>query len=303
MTAPSTAYNLAQLSGAHYHKSQDKFILFLFLAALLHAVIAFGVSFSMPENATVATPTLDVVLVQKPDEQERKDAQYLAEFSQDGGGETDIDTRPKDLFNAQLPQDGEGIAPDHIIAGSAKSTPRPEKLLLTRLYSNIKINTQPDSERQQQDDDKPEQPSDIDLQIAKMSAELSQKQQKYAKRPKKLQLTASTAAHFAAAYMGRWVERIERIGNLNIPPEARKLNGKLVLMVELKHDGTLVRTKVMQSSGFSVLDETAKHIVFLSTPYEAFPPKLRAEADHIEIVRSWHFSNLGLSTQFTDEKR
>lgn len=304
MIATASAYQNTALMSAHYQPRHDKFSLFLFCAALLHAVAAFAVGFSMPEPAALPTPTLDVVLLQQPlKETENQDADYLAEFSQAGGGESQQKTRPKDFFSASQANDENGIAPENINAGSSQAQKKRQQFLLTSIYANTAIHINPQEERREHQSERAEELSDIDLKIAKMSAELSQKQEKYAKRPKKLQLTASTAAHFAAGYMGRWVERIERIGNLNIPPAARRLNGELVLMVELKHDGTLVRTKIMQSSGHSVLDETAKRIVFLSTPYEAFPPKLRAQADHIEIVRTWHFSNLGLSTRFSDEKR
>ena len=95
------------------------------------------------------------------------------------------------------------------------------------------------------------------------------------------------------SYMREWIDRVERVGNLNYPDQARrqKLSGTLILDVTINAEGELVKTDLRQSSGHQVLDDAAKRIVKLAAPFSAFPQKLRKEADVIHITRSWEFLN------------
>ena len=93
--------------------------------------------------------------------------------------------------------------------------------------------------------------------------------------------------------MREWIDRVERVGNLNYPDQARrnKLSGTLILDVVINAKGELVKTDLRQSSGHQILDDAAKRIVKLAAPYSAFPKKLREETDVIHITRSWEFLN------------
>lgn len=280
--------------------SSDRLGLTLFLAAAFHAILVLGIAFEDEGKASITPPpSLEIILVQNKKTDRPDEADYLAQTAQEGGGESDERDRPSNPFTALEPSPNEGMAPMPMEAGSPETQPESNTLVLTKIYSDHNINQSEQAEISDVELPKKNQPSELDLQIAKMTAELNQAKKAYAKRPKKLQLTASTHEYVAAGYMARWVEKIERIGNLNLPDEAhrRKLNGQLMLEVELKHDGSLVEVKLINSSKHQVLDDAARRIVYLATPFEAFPSKLRAEADHIEIVRTWEFSQAGLVTR------
>jgi outer membrane biosynthesis protein TonB len=62
-------------------------------------------------------------------------------------------------------------------------------------------------------------------------------------RPKRKFISASTREYAYAAYMRAWVAKIERIGNLNYPDEARRrqVHNSLVLTVAVKRDGSVER--------------------------------------------------------------
>ena len=92
-------------------------------------------------------------------------------------------------------------------------------------------------------------------------------------------------------YLKAWLKKVTQIGQLNYPQEAidKKLYGKLRLYVSIKPDGTVEETRVVRSSGHEVLDEAAKHIVELASPFSAFPPAMRESLDLLEIVREWEF--------------
>lgn len=92
-------------------------------------------------------------------------------------------------------------------------------------------------------------------------------------------------------YLKAWLKKVQTIGQLNYPQEAveKNLYGKLRLYVSIKPDGSVKETRVVRSSGHEVLDEAAKDIVNLASPFSAFPPSMRESMDLLEIVREWEF--------------
>ena len=91
--------------------------------------------------------------------------------------------------------------------------------------------------------------------------------------------------------MRQWINRVERIGNLNYPDQARRknLSGTLILDVVINADGSLRTMELRRSSGHQILDDAAKRIVAMASPYNPFPEKLQQQADIIHITRSWEF--------------
>lgn len=97
--------------------------------------------------------------------------------------------------------------------------------------------------------------------------------------------------HIADAYERAWQDKVERIGNLNYPEEARreKLSGALLMAVAVRQDGTLYSIQIQQSSGHPTLDAAAQSIVTLAAPYAPFPPAMAKVAKIIVITRTWRF--------------
>ena len=84
--------------------------------------------------------------------------------------------------------------------------------------------------------------SQLSSQIASLEAELSNEQQLYAKRPRIHRLNAaSTMRDKGAWYKEEWRKKVERVGNLNYPDEARRqqIYGNLRMMVSINRDGSL----------------------------------------------------------------
>ena len=55
-----------------------------------------------------------------------------------------------------------------------------------------------------------------------MSAEIRRKMEAKAKRPRRKFISATTKEYKYAAYMEAWRSKVERVGNLNYPDQARK---------------------------------------------------------------------------------
>jgi protein TonB len=129
------------------------------------------------------------------------------------------------------------------------------------------------------------------LAMASLSAEIDRRLQAYAKRPKRKWITARTKEHKYAAYMEAWRQKVERVGNLNYPDEARRANlsGNLLLDVALRPDGSVQEIILRRSSGKKVLDDAAIRIVNLAAPFARFPKGIAEETDILHVERTWQF--------------
>lgn len=129
------------------------------------------------------------------------------------------------------------------------------------------------------------------MEMAALSAEIQRKLKAKAERPRRKFISASTQEYKYASYMEAWRAKVERVGNLNYPEEARKrgLTGSLILDVALKPNGSVDEITVRKSSGNKILDDAAIRIVNLAAPFAPFPDNIRAETDILHITRTWQF--------------
>ena len=129
--------------------------------------------------------------------------------------------------------------------------------------------------------------------LASVSAELDQKLEMRAKRPRRKFVSANTKEYRYAAYMEAWRAKVERVGNLNYPNEARvkKLSGALLLDVALNPDGSVREINIRRSSGHKSLDDAAVRIVELAAPFAPFPDEILKEVDILHVTRTWKFLN------------
>ncbi|HEX5539524.1 MAG TPA: TonB family protein, partial [Methylophilaceae bacterium] len=93
-------------------------------------------------------------------------------------------------------------------------------------------------------------------------------------------------------YVESWRQKVEKVGNLNYPVEAKeqKLYGRLRMTVSIKADGSIEKLEINQSSGYKVLDDAAKRIVNLAAPFAPFPDNIRKDTDILSITRTWSFT-------------
>ena len=96
---------------------------------------------------------------------------------------------------------------------------------------------------------------DNSFEIAKLQAEIDRQQEETAKRPKKKFLTPGLTKLRLAKYMYQWVEKVERIGNLNYPDAVRrnKLAGEVVMTVGILKNGAIESIIIDESSGNAFL--------------------------------------------------
>jgi protein TonB len=263
----------------------------LLFSLLLHGVLLLGITFHFVKPAP-SLPTLDVTLVNVANRQAPDKADFLAQANNTGGGRSDRAARPSELFSGAIPKPDPGIAARPVEA----TTPRPREATPTRMVTTsgaTDFRVTSDTAQTAVDRQDPT-PTAAELKrkqaIAQLAADLRKKKVDYAKRPKVKYLTASTREYAYAAYMRGWSDRVERVGNLNYPEEARRrgLHGDVLLTVVLNLDGSIKSIEVIQSSGQKVLDAAAERIVRLAAP---FPPAPRSaeRIDELNITRTWRF--------------
>lgn len=271
----------------------DRLGMTFFLAALLHGMLILGITFSSaPVEENKTPPTLDIILVQTQNPSEAKDAKYLAQISQQGGGNSKSKSRPRDLFTAPTvaKTPGQALQPPQ---QASRQQQAEAVAMLHQQQSSYSINT-----REQQT-----KPDDVTLQeqrnttkkaeTARLIQEVSNIIEHEIERPKVKYMNSSTKEFAPARYMREWINRVERIGNLNYPDQARRdqLSGTLILDVTINAKGELLNIDLRQSSGHKVLDDAARRIVNLAAPFSPFPDKLKQDADVLHITRSWEFIN------------
>ena len=129
--------------------------------------------------------------------------------------------------------------------------------------------------------------------LASLNAELQQRLDSKAKRPRRKYISANTREYRYAAYMEAWRAKVERIGNINYPNAARerRLSGNLLLDVAINPNGSVKEITVRRSSGHKVLDDAAIRIVELAAPFARFPDAVLEEVDILHITRTWKFVN------------
>lgn len=283
--------------------SADRLGLMLFLAAGIHALVILGVTFDVedlfkPEHQRAP---LEITLVHSRSDKAPEKADYLAQANQEGGGNVKEKVRPSSPFPNARPSADRGDAPRTRQATAPPPTPEREKpVLSTEVESPVKVRKAPETPVLEQPLPEASELVARSMEIARLSAEISQRQEAYARMPRHHYITANTREHVTAAYEEAWRMKVERVGNLNYPDEAkrRNLSGLLVLDVAINADGSLHSTKVVRSSGEKLLDDGAIRIVRLAAPFAPFPDQMREQdIDVLHIIRAWQFqSDNSLST-------
>lgn len=262
----------------------------LVLSLLLHGMLILGLGFALDDAAPVL-PTLDVILTQTRSPLTRKQADFLAQASNQGGGEHERSTRPRDTQPGRVAQPEEGVAPRPVRAQSPAPQPPPEARVITSVRSRTSAPV-PQATRPVDANVLPQGREKIerDLAMARLAAEIHLRSQRYAKRPKRKFVSASTREYAYASYLRSWVDRVERVGNLNYPDEARRrrIGGLLVISVAIRRDGSVEDAKVIQSSRIPMLDAAALRIVRLSEPFAPLP-RTEDNPDILHVTRTWQF--------------
>jgi protein TonB len=274
--------------------TQDRFMVFFVLATSLHALLFFGVSFGLYLSPVPRlADTLDVVLVQWRSESEPEEADYLAQVSQIGGGDTTEPTRPSAEFSGELPIPEQGRDVTQIEQQVPEVSIEAREVIAVDAFTDTAVQTT-DIEQPETEIPNAAELMQQSLEMASLQPELSHERQWQSKLPRREFISANTREYEFASYMSSWVSKVERVGNLNYPSELRrkKLHGDLVLTVGINQNGTVESIDVKRSSGVTEIDEAAVRIVRLAAPYAPLPDNITDRVDVLHITRTWRFESV-----------
>ena len=262
------------------------------VSVLLHSLLL-AVHFKFPDALRFeqAQP-LEVILVNAKTKEKPATAKALAQANLDGGGNTEQERRASTPMPVTKPREpGKDLA-------EAQRKMQELETQLQKMLAQAKIASAPakvETPRQAPLEEAPPKPSGRDLrEIAlasmKLQAQIDQRHDEYQKRPQRQFIGANASEYRFAQYEEEWRTKVERVGTLNYPAEARgKLYGNLRLEVTLRPDGSVESVRLERSSGLKALDEAAFRIVRMAAPYGAFPPDIRKDTDLLVITRTWFF--------------
>ena len=276
-------------------RSNDPLGLSLVVALAIHAFLILSISFDVSRDKPPAPErTLDITLVQpkvKPKPTESPD--YLAQQSQEGGGEETIKERQTSpLGNPEAsPTPKPAMELERSGAEEPEPTPKPEVITATKA-PRVQATAPPRPEVKAKPRTRLSQLlASTQQEIDRLTSELDRRSLSASRQDRRKAVNASTQEYQYAAYLEAWRSKVEKIGNLNYPDEAKRkgLYGNLLMHVAVRSDGSVERIRVVRSSGHKLLDDAAVRIVRMSAPFSPFPPEIRKEVDVLDITRTWQF--------------
>jgi protein TonB len=271
-----------------------------FAASLaFHAFIVFGIGFVwMPPTSNTTPPMLEVTLAREPQEKAPDEADFMASKNQSGGGRAEEANKPREASPRASAANNQGEQAVNAAPQASDAEPAKRDRQMT---GNQETKTAPkDPARKNNKEVSPADVIDDARQVASEQALERAREAVDARYPSKRYVRARTESHAAASYMRQWVSKVEKIGNLNYPEEARErnLSGRLTLEVTLRPDGTVREIKTLSSSRHPALNQAAERIVDLASPFAEVPQEVLRGDDLLVITRTWSFDN-GLDTSGT----
>ncbi len=265
----------------------------LVVSLAVHITVINGVGFKLPIVPRWDAPhnVMDVVLVNSKSAAKPAKADALAQANLDGGGNTDETRRASSPF----PTADERDPSREMKAAEARRRQLEAEAqeLMTRMKSKAAVAPmEVVAQGAAQADAEAKDLVQKSLEIARLEAQIRRDYQAYQERPKRKFVGARAQEYRFAQYVDNWRLKIERIGNLNYPAEAkaRRIYGRLQLTVAIKADGEVEAIEINRSSGYKVLDQAAIRIVRLAAPFERFPESIKADTDILHITRTWTFT-------------
>jgi protein TonB len=258
-------------------------------ALVLHFILLIGVSFTLPSGSSPTT-SMEVTLAFYQSEEAPDSADFLAQANQLGSGDQAQAIQPTTDQLSPFESRDQG----HMPAIQQERSQVDSQSLLTSAGDTAK----PQATNNQAADLSSQQEQIADRDIGAIRAELDRLQRAYSKLPRVLRMTSASAKSAdEAAYMHYFEKRVEQVGNVNYPKEARirRIFGQVQLVVALLANGNIKHIEVSKTSGSRLLDQAAVRSVRLASPYQPFPTELR-NRDEIHIIRTWQYQSNNVLT-------
>jgi len=261
----------------------------LVASVAVHAVLL-TVRFVDPDsfNRIFQDTPLEVILVNARTNEKPVQAQAIAQASLAGGGEADKGRATSPLPPSEFVDTGD--TQELVNASRVENMQQQQSLLLAQVKDQLAKLSPPDPKLKSS---KPEQAEREEKrkQLAKVLAEIERRINNENSRPKKRYISPATREEVYAIYYDTLRRSIEDKGTENFPTVGgKKLYGELTMIVTVNHDGRVLETEIVESSGNRVLDRRAAAIARSSGPFGPFSAAMRKKADQILLVSRFRFT-------------
>ena len=254
----------------------DLFKWTLVTSIVFHLFVVLGISFVMPDQAKrpLIGPPLKITLVTNISENAPQDATTVAQAN--SVGEQQLETNAPLLNQVSQPLQNQNQEPNQAnFTESFFNTSENEAELSDQVSERKKDSEESELDREQLTES---------INLAYLNAQ---------SLPKETYVSANAKENKYAAYIEKWRLLVERVGNLNYPEAAKqqKLQGSLVLDTAIRADGSIEKVRILQPSGYKILDDAAIRIVHIASPFDRFPDDISQDIDILHIVRTWEFTH------------
>jgi protein TonB len=247
------------------------------------------VRFVDPEgfNRVFQDTPLEVILVNAKANEQVDRAQAIAQASLAGGGEAEKGRATSPLPPSALMQMGDAAEDAQ---KKIEAMQEQQMLMLAHLKRTLAAMPPPDPKQANRN---PEAAAREEKRrhLTKLLAEIERRINEENARPKKRYISPATREEVYAVYYDALRRRIEDKGTENFPEAAgKKLYGELTMIVTVNHDGRVLDTEVVETSGSLTLDRRAQTIAKSAGPFGRFTEAMRRKADQIVVVSRFKFT-------------
>ena len=239
-------------------------------------------------NRVFEDTPLEVILVNARTNDKPDKAQALAQANMAGGGELDTGRATTPLPASALTAIGDSL--EEQTNSSTQTLLEQQQMMLAQVRTQLAALRPPE----------PLNPGATPEQITreekrrrliKLLAEIERRIKEENARPKKRYVSPATREVPYAVYYDTMRRLIEDMGTTNFPTAAgKKLYGELTMLITVNHDGQVLATEVVDSSGNPVLDRRAELIARSAGPFGSFSDTMRQSFDQLVLVSRFKFT-------------
>lgn len=280
--------------------STDRLPPMLFLAALMHGILIIGVTFNAVHgDAAPEAISLEVTIIADPEKSyiDTDKAEYLAQASQRGDGNTTQTVRPSAPAQSNVPIDNVGSDSGTSLQQTTVQTESADQLIATQTEQTIRVADKP------REDPAPDAATAIALEAGiavtlPLPMDRNATLQVKDENPRRLVTGVDTQESKIAGYLDNWKRKVETIGVKYFPENsvAQGIGGSPTLQVTISASGQLAAATIRQSSGSRLLDQAALNILRRASPFDPFPENIRIDYDQLIFTYKWKFSGNDIPT-------
>jgi periplasmic protein TonB len=239
-------------------------------------------------NRVFEDTPLEVILVNAQTNEKPSKARAIAQANMAGGGDANSGRATSPLPPALVAMPGE--ASEQMRERQVQEMQEQQKVLLSQVKSTLAAMPPTDPQQQKINPDDLQR-EEKRRQLIDLLAEIERRIQMENERPKKRYISPATREATYAIYYDHLRRAIEDKGTEDFPAaNGQKLYGELTMIVTVNHDGRVLATEVVQSSGNRLLDRRAQAIAKSAGPFGAFNRDMRRQADQIAVVSRFKFT-------------